>query len=236
MKDSVACGASRDLRLGHPPGLRAALRRDGDRPDPARRRRDRVHHEHGRPRLLGRRRVELVRADPQPVRSRRSARLVERLRGSPLVRRDRPGRGLRPGRLDPCARLVVRLVGSSRPTRWSVHGITASTRRSTLRSWPDDGGATLMLQAIAGLDPGGPRRATCRGRLRGAISARRRSQCLRIGVVEEGFSETSAPSRDLRCGPRGGRAARRPGRRRAGGRSPSPSRRAASRSPASSRA
>ena len=54
------------------------------RPHPARRRRGRGDHEHGRPRLLRRRRVELVRADAEPVGRdrRRAARRAARRRRS----------------------------------------------------------------------------------------------------------------------------------------------------------
>ena len=204
-----------------------------------------MHHEHGRPRVLGRRRVELVRADPQPVRPRAlRGRLVERLGGGPLVRRHRPRRRLRPGRLDPRARLVVRASsGSSRRTRSCR---TRASRAST-QTFDHCGplartaeGTALLLQAMAGLDPGDPRqrevperRLRRRGRARGRRPQRPAHRRRRRRASPRAWAPSRRPARPCARPPSGSPASA-PSCTSA--RCPSTSRRAASRSPASSRA
>ena len=237
-------GHPADLRLGHPPGLRAALRRDGDRPDPARRRRDRLHHEHGRPRLLGRRRVELVRADAQPVRPRAlRGRLLQRRRGSPLVRRHRPGRGLRPGRLDPRARLVVRRRRAQADAlARALHRHRGHRRhlRPLRPAGADDGGHRAAPAGDGRPGPGRPapvRRAQLRLRPRGRArrhQPQRPAHRRHHGGLLRGRGRRAGDVRRRARRGRSGSPASEPSCTSA--RCPSTSRPAASRSPASSRA
>ena len=179
MKDSVAiagipltCGSA--ILQGFVPRYDATV----TEPDPARGRRDRVHHEHGRPRVLGRRRVELVRADGQPLRPRAlRGRLVERLGGFALLRRHRPRRGLRPGRLDPRAGLVVRRRRAQADAlARALHGHRG--HRPDLRSLRPHGTHGDGYRAAAAGDgrsgPWRPRQCQVPRRLRGRRRARRR--------------------------------------------------------------
>ena len=92
-------------------------------------------HEHGRPRLLGRRRLELVRADAEPVGSRPERQAARRAARPPRCSTtpSTSAHRRRPGRLDPRAGVLVRRRRAEADTRARPvrRASPASTRPST---------------------------------------------------------------------------------------------------------
>ena len=198
IKDSVAiagipltCG-SRDAG-----GLRAALRRRRHGADPPRRGRDRRDHEHGRPRVLRRRRLELLRGDAATRST--ATRTAGGSSGGSAAALHYDGVDVGVG----CDQ-----GGSIRvPAAWCgvvglkpTHGLVPYTGIAGIDQTFDhcrpDGAhrldAAALLEAIAGTHPSDPRQApTCPSRTtsRAVEQARRRLRGLRDRRRREGFSE-----------------------------------------------
>ncbi len=178
-------------------------------------------HEHGRPRLLRRRRLELVRADANPFDGPDRRRLLGRLGRGTLLRRRRPRRRLRPGRLHPRAGLLVRSRRAQADAlARALHGDCG--HRPDLRPLRPAGRARrtsrALLEAIAGRTRSDPRQRDVPTRATTPRSVRRADDLsgVRIGVVAEGFSA------EVGAEPATARAVR--GRRRAARTASAPSR------------